>query len=248
MKIGLVGFGKMGQEIFKIAQNRGHKITEIIDPRAKESNCKKISQKTKAEVFIDFSTPNSVEKNILDAIAANKNIVVGTTGWTEKLPEIKQKIKKSNIGMIWGSNFSPGVQFFFKIARAAAKIANLLPDFDPAILEMHHREKIDSPSGTALTLAEILVEEIDRKNNVLLDRPMEKVPPDSLHLASIRAGNIPGIHSAIFDSLAETVEIRCTSRSRCGFALGAVLAAEFLQKKFGFFSFPEIFSEIIKKT
>lgn len=245
MKIGLLGFGKMGRKIFEIAKNRGHEISEIVDPRAIEATHKTFPEKSAAEVFIDFSAPDAVFSNVKSAAAFHKNLVVGTTGWTEKMPEIREIVKKSKIGFLWGSNFSPAVQMFFAVARAAAKIADKFPECDVAAFEAHHRHKIDAPSGTALSLGAILLDEISRKKKLLLDRPTGKISPDDLHLSTIRVGEVPGTHAAIFDFPDETIEIKSTSRSRGSFALGAVLAAEFLRGKSGFFDFQKVFLEKI---
>lgn len=245
MNIGIIGFGRMGNMIKQIAESRGHIVTDIIDPKHKEATASEISAEITAEVLIDFSTPNSVLGNIQKTCNIKKNIIVGTTGWTEDIEEVEQQVKNAGIGFLWGSNFSPAVQMFLRTVRAAAKISNKLPESDIGAWEAHHKHKLDSPSGTALTMGEILLEEIDRKTELLLDRPERKIQESDLHLATIRTGEIPGTHCALFDFPAETIEVKCTSRSREGFALGAVIASEWLEGKSGFYDFSEIFDDII---
>lgn len=246
MHIGLLGYGKMGQIIARIARERGHEVSAIVDPRHPDATHTNFTEEVEADVFIEFSTPGTVLENIEKACAYTKNIVVGTTGWNEALPEVQQQVKDSGIGFLWGSNFSPAVNAFFHVLRSAAKIANKLTDCDIALLEKHHKHKKDAPSGTAVTAAEILLEEIDRKTELLLDRPEEAIKPNQLHVATVRAGEIPGTHEAIFDFPAETLSVSSVSRSREGFALGAVLAAEWLEGKQGFWEFPEVFQAMIK--
>ncbi len=246
MNIGLIGFGKMGRLIHKIAIERGHTIGAIIDPQAAEATAKVLSKDSRADVFIDFSHPDAVVENIETACKLGHKIVVGTTGWSNDLPRIRALIESSENALIWASNFSPAVQMFFRIVRRAAQIANALPECDIASWEAHHRHKADAPSGTALSVGEILLGEIDRKTELLLDRPQGKIAPQQLHLATIRAGEIPGTHSVLFDFAAETIELKSVSRSREGFALGAVMAAEYLNDKTGFFHYDEVFEEILK--
>lgn len=246
MNIGLIGYGKMGKIIAEIAQNRSHTIHEIIDPRAPEKTSEMLMKETTSDVYIDFSTPTNIRENIRLACAYKKNIVVGTTGWTDDLPNIQKMVQEAGIGFIWASNFSPAVQMFFRTARQAAKIANSIPESDAAIWEAHHRHKIDSPSGTAITLGETILEEMKGKKTMLFDRPEKKISPEELHVSSIRVGEVPGTHTALFDFPSETVEVKCTSRNRSGFALGAVLAAEWIREKKGFYCFDAVFEEIVR--
>lgn len=247
MNIGLIGYGKMGKRIAEIACQRGHTISAIIDPFATEKTAEALTADTVGDVFIDFTTPDSIMNNIGLACAYNKNLVVGTTGWNVHFAVVKTQVEAAKIGFIWASSFSPAVQMFFRVAREAAHIANAFPECDVAAWEAHHRHKIDAPSGTAMTLGKILLEAIDRKTELLLDRPPEKIADNQLHLASLRAGEIPGTHCVLFDFPAETIEVKVTSRSRDGYALGAVLAAEWLQGKTGFFDFAEVFGEMVRK-
>jgi 4-hydroxy-tetrahydrodipicolinate reductase len=245
MNIGLIGYGKMGQMIHALAENRGHIISEIIDPHSQKATQTTLVAEANADVFIDFSTPDSVLKNIDIACQSKKNIVVGTTGWTEKKDDVRTKVKESDIGFLWASNFSPAVQMFFRVAQRAAQIGNKLPECDTAVFEAHHKHKLDSPSGTAITLGEVLLSELDSKNEMIFDRPTGKIDPSQLHVSSVRVGEVPGTHAAIFDLPSETIEVKCTSRNRTGFALGAVLAAEWLNGKDGFYCFDDVFEEVV---
>lgn len=245
MNIGLIGYGKMGQMIHSIAENRGHTISEIIDPRSTNATRSQFEEAALADVFIDFSTPDSVLKNIDIACAHKKNIVVGTTGWTEQESVVRQKVEKSEIGFLWASNFSPAVQMFFRVAQRAAQISNRLPDADVGVWEAHHKHKLDSPSGTAITLGEILLKELNGKKQMIFDRPNGKIDKTDLHVVSVRVGEVPGTHATIFDLPSETIEVKCTSRNRNGFALGAVLAAEWLNGKTGYYCFDDIFEEVV---
>ncbi len=235
----------MGKLIAKIVRQRSHCVSEIIDPHSPDATCDTLSKERESDVYIDFSTPDSVLQNIDTACKLGKTIVIGTTGWENQKESIEKKVLKSGIGFIWASNFSPAVQMFFRVAQDAAQLSNSIPGSDAAIWEAHHRHKIDSPSGTAISLGEKLLSKLDKKSNMIFDRPEGKIYPSDLHVASIRAGEIPGTHAAVFDFPAETVEVKCTSRSRSGFALGAVLAAEWIHEKKGFYCFDDIFEEII---
>ncbi len=241
-KIGLIGYGKMGKLIHKIALERGHEVPVIIDVSAPEATASDITEESvkNADVLIDFSIPSSALSNLEKASKLGKNYVMGTTGWTNEMEKVKKIVDDAKIGFIWGSNFSLMVQLFFKIARETAKLVNKYDDIDVATWEAHHKHKIDSPSGTAETIGEILLSEIDRKKNLLLDRPDGAINPEDLHLATIRVGEVPGTHGIIFDTNSDTIEIKNTSRSRDGFALGAVIASEFIVDKTGFFDFRDV--------
>ena len=248
MKIALIGFGQMGQLIAKLAKKRNIEVVSIIDP-----NNKKYSDKIdetnikKADVCIDFSVPEAIVSNIEILTAMEKNIVVGTTGWNDKMGYIRDIVTKKKTGLVYASNFSLGVNIFFKMIEYSSKLMDKIPDYDPYGLEMHHDKKVDSPSGTAKKLSSIVLSNIERKNKPQFNRINRKVEKDEFHFASIRAGNIPGIHKIAFDSAADTIELKHTARSREGFALGALKAANWLQNKSGFYNFHDIFEEILNE-
>ncbi len=248
MNIAIIGYGRMGHEVEKAAKSRGINVTATIDPNSSEASFREMSAESLkgADVVIDFTHPDVLVSNVRKAAALKKNMLVGTTGWYDKLDDVKKIVKDSGIGFIYSSNFSVGVNIFFKIVEAAAKLVDRIPAYDAFGYELHHSQKADSPSGTAKTLAELLTANIKRKSKINYERVNRKISPEELHFASIRAGSIPGTHAVGFDSEADTIELKHTARSRSGFALGAVLAAEWLRKKKGFFEMKDFVSEFFK--
>ena len=246
-KIALIGYGKMGQEIHRIAKERGVEVKAIIDPISEGATAKEISAKSLAEidVAIDFTHPDVIISNIKKLAELKINIVVGTTGWYDNMDQVKKIAKDKGIGLLWASNFSLGVNAFFRIVESAAKIMDKLDEFDVFIHEFHHSQKADSPSGTALTAANILLANIERKKKLLTETAHTKIRPEQLHLTSTRTGNIPGTHAVGFDSADSTIEIKHTARNRSGFALGAVRAAEWLKGKKGFYTIDDMMKELL---
>ena len=243
MRLGLIGFGAMGKEVARIAKERGHEIVAIVDPKAAEATAKVIDAKAleKAEACIDFSSLNGVMENIEKTAALKKNMVVGTTGWYEHVGEARKIVGKRGIGFVYASNFSVGVNAFYRIVAEAAKAMNGLKEYDVFGYELHHNRKQDSPSGTAKSLAKIIVNNFSRKKK--LDR---KIEADELHFASIRGGSVPGTHVIGFDSAADSIELKHEARSRAGFALGAVLAAEWIKGKKGFFEVNDFMNDLLE--
>lgn len=238
MNIAIIGYGKMGHEIEKIAKSKGIKVVSIIDPTENNATHKEINEESmrNVDVCIDFTTPDSVINNIQEISKFRKNVVVGTTGWHDKIDEVRNIIKKSGIGLIYASNFSIGVNIFFKIVENAAKIIDKVEDYDIYGYELHHNKKIDSPSGTAKTIGEIIIKNIKRKNKLVYDKIERKIELNELHFASVRAGSIPGTHVVGFDSSADTIELKHTARNREGFAAGALMAAQWIKGKKGFYT------------
>ena len=247
MKIAMIGFGQMGQAIKKIALERGHQIVTI-DPQHPQADFKEIDSKSLAGVAvgIDFTTPAAAIGNIKKFADLKVSLVMGTTGWYEKESEVRELIAQSGIGFLYASNFSLGVNVFFRIAELSAQVINNFPIFDVAGWEAHHNKKADSPSGTAWTIANILKDNIDRKKKINFDKIDRKIEADELHFASVRIGSVPGTHEIIYDSPAETITLNISSRNREGFALGAVIGAEWLGEQKGFFKFDEVFKELLK--
>ncbi len=250
MKIALIGYGKMGKEVERVARLRGHTVCATIDRSDSAATHKEIdgsgSCLKDAEVVIDFTVPAAAIENIRKVTAAKKNMVVGTTGWYDSITEAKQLVGQSGIGFIYSSNFSVGVNVFYRIVEAAARLINKVPEYDAFGYELHHNQKLDSPSGTARSIAEILVKNISRKKQVQYDKLDRKINPEELHFASVRAGWIPGTHVVGFDSEADTIELKHTARSRAGFALGAVMAAEWVKGRKGFFTMNDFISDFFK--
>ena len=247
MNIAIIGYGKMGHEIERIAKSKGINVVSIIDPADNNANYREIDEKSmhNADVCIDFTNPNAVIGNIQKISKFKKNIVIGTTGWYDKLNEAKDIVKKGNVGLIYASNFSIGVNVFFNIIENAAKIINKIEEYDIYGYELHHNKKIDSPSGTARTIGEILIKNIKRKNKLLFEKIDRKIEPNELHIASVRAGSIPGTHVVGFDSSADTIELKHVARNREGFALGAIMAAQWIQNKKGFYDIDDLLGEIL---
>ena len=244
MNIALIGYGKMGQIIERFAIERGHEIVLKIGTANLDELT--VSNLRKADVAIDFSMPDSAIQNIHTCFDANVPVVVGTTGWYGQLQEIKNECLSGNNTLLYGSNFSIGVNLFFHINEVLAKMMNNYPAYDVQVEEIHHTQKLDSPSGTAMTIAEEIIENIDRKTewvNELDSNPnVEVLKQDQLLIASQRIENIPGTHTVIYSSEVDEIEIRHTAHSRAGFALGAVVAAEWLQDKQGFYNIADIFN------
>ena len=234
MKIALIGFGKMGREIDSIARDQGDTIARVFDSR----HAVLPEALDGVDMCIEFSTPEAVVSNIRAAIEAKRDIVVGTTGWGPHLPEFKSAVKES--GLLYSSNFSLGMNYFFRIARRAAELMNRAVEYDPYVQEIHHREKVDSPSGTALTLAQILVDGIDRKKEILARPPDGKIGPEMLHVSSTRAGVIAGTHTIGFDSEADLIELKHVAKTRRGFALGALIAARWLRGRKGIYTMDDV--------
>ena len=247
MNIAIIGYGKMGHEIEKAAKARGITVKSIIDKSENNAAYKEINEQSMrdVDVCIDFTNPDAVLDNIKKILKFRKNIVVGTTGWHDKIAEAKNIVKNSKTGLIYASNFSIGVNVFLKIIEDAAKIINKIDAYDIYGYEMHHNNKIDSPSGTAKTIGEILIENIKRKNKLLFEKIDRKIEPNELHFASVRAGSIPGTHVVGFDSSADTIELKHVARNREGFALGAVMAAQWIQNKKGFYDINDMMKSIL---
>ena len=236
MKIALVGYGKMGKTIEQIAVSRGHEIVSIIDinnPDDFESAAFK-----SADVAIEFTTPATAFDNYMKCFAANVPVVSGTTGWTARMGDIKEMCEKEGKTFFYASNFSIGVNIFFALNKYLAKVMNNFPSYDVRMTEVHHIHKLDAPSGTAITLAEGILENIDRKDRWTLETA-EKATDLPIH--AIREGEVPGIHEIIYESDVDTISIKHDAKSRAGFALGAVVAAEFTAGKKGFLGMSDLF-------
>lgn len=245
MKIALLGYGKMGKIIEKIALSRKHEIVLTIDHENQHELTAENLQK--ADAVIEFTMPASVLANIEHCFNAGVPVVVGTTGWYDKLDEIKQLCEDSNNALMYATNFSVGVNIFFHINRMLARVMNNYPYYDVQVEEIHHIQKLDAPSGTAITIAEGIIDNLESKTdwvNVLTtddNKDDESVLPDQLLIESMRIDSVPGTHTVIYDSEVDTIEFKHTAHNRNGFALGAVLAAEWIHDKKGFYSVEAMF-------
>ena len=236
MKIALIGYGKMGKTIEQIALQRGHQIVSIIDI----NNTADFDSEAfrSADVAIEFTTPATALNNYMRCFAANVPVVSGTTGWLDHLDEVKANCEQEGKTFFYASNFSVGVNIFFALNRYLAKIMNNFPAYDVRMTEVHHIHKLDAPSGTAITLAEGILEHIDRKKRWTLETAEQ---PTDLPIHAIREGEVPGIHEIVYESEADTISIKHDAKSRAGFALGAVIAAEFTAGKKGFLGMNDLF-------
>ncbi|MBB6130099.1 4-hydroxy-tetrahydrodipicolinate reductase [Mucilaginibacter lappiensis] len=245
MKIALLGYGKMGKIIEKIAISRKHEIVLTIDHDTLDDLT--VENLQKADVVIEFTMPASVLGNIKHCFNAGVPIVVGTTGWYDQIPEIKQLCEESNNTLLYGSNFSVGVNIFFHVNRLLAKVMNNYPYYDVQVEEIHHTQKLDSPSGTAITIAEGILDNLETKSewvNVLTTDDKsddDAVSNNQLLIESLRIDSVPGTHTVIYDSEVDTIEFKHTAHNRNGFALGAVLAAEWVHNKKGFYAVDAMF-------
>ena len=235
MKIALLGYGKMGHAIEEIAVKRGHEIVlrindENLDALTKE-NIKK------ADVAIEFTNPQSAVENILFCLNENVGVVCGTTGWLDKLKTVEEKCKELNGSFLYASNFSIGVNIFFELNKKLASLLKPHPAYDVALEEIHHTQKKDAPSGTAITLAEQIIQLSDKKNKWVNDKTVNE---KELSIISKRINETPGTHSVKYTSAIDDIEIIHTAHNRKGFAEGAVLAAEYIFNKKGIFSMKEV--------
>ncbi len=235
MKIALIGYGKMGKAIETIALGRHHEISCRID--AGEEYKFDSAEFKNSEVAIEFTTPQSALSNYYKAFESNVPVVSGTTGWLDHLAELKDFIAKEGKTFFYASNFSLGVNVFFAVNRYLAKLMNNFPDYNVEMHETHHIHKKDAPSGTAITLAEGIIQNIDKKDSWTLDK---NVAPNEIHINSIREGEVPGRHTITYYSDLDTIQITHDAKSRKGFALGAVIAAEFLKDKKGFYGMDDL--------
>lgn len=228
MKIALIGYGKMGKTIEQIAISRGHEIVAHIDiDNQQDFDSKEFKS---ADIAIEFTAPSVAVENYRRAFNAGVSVVSGTTGWTARMEEVKSWCKEKNLAFFWTSNFSLGVNIFFAMNKYLAKIMNKFPEYEVDITETHHIHKLDAPSGTAITLADGIIENLDRKSSWELDKASKD---DKIGIKAIREGEVPGIHTIRYESDVDSITITHDAKSRAGLALGAVVAAEFTYRKKG---------------
>ncbi|MEN9348674.1 MAG: hypothetical protein RLZZ77_2185 [Bacteroidota bacterium] len=221
MKIALLGYGKMGKEIESILLQRGHEVSL----RASSEHPFTASDLQGTDVAIEFSKPELAVENMFKCFEAKCPVVVGTTGWYGRLEEVKTVCSEKKSSLLYSTNFSIGVNVVFHINRQLARIMNQLDQYEPSIKEIHHLAKLDAPSGTGITIAEGILDEIKRKDH-WVNRASEKA--DELALESERLGEVPGTHEIVYDSEVDTITLIHQAKNRKGFALGSVLAAEWL--------------------
>lgn len=234
MNIGLIGYGKMGKEIEAIATGRGHEI--VLKVTSKNADYS-LDDLKKCDVAIEFSRPENVIQNIKSCFNANVPVVIGTTGWYKDLNTIRETCASENQSILYATNFSIGVNIFFELNKRLASMMNQHWSYDVSIEEIHHTQKLDAPSGTAITLAEDIISNLERKDQWHLGATDLD---NAINIFSQRTDNIPGTHYVRYKSAIDDVEIAHVAHNRKGFALGAVLAAEFLQGKKGVFTMKDV--------
>lgn len=243
MKIALIGYGKMGKLLERFAQERGHEICITID--ADNASDIRSERFKEADVAIEFSVPHAALEHIYDAFEADVPIVVGTTGWYDELAAVEQKCRAGNNTLLYASNFSVGVNVFFYVNKVLARLMNSYSQYDVQVEEIHHTQKLDAPSGTAITIAEGILDGLERKNtwvNEVIGQQDDVITkPNELLIESHRIEEVPGTHTVIYSSEVDELEFKHTAHSRAGFALGAILAAEWLHGKKGFYSIQDMF-------
>jgi 4-hydroxy-tetrahydrodipicolinate reductase len=249
MKIALIGYGKMGHIIEQIALGRGHQVVATIDINNKQ-DFESEAFRT-ADVAIEFTRPQTAVENVRRCFAAGVPVVCGTTGWYAALPEVTRECTEHQAALFYTSNFSIGVNLFLAANKYLAHLMNRFENYNVRMDETHHIHKLDSPSGTAITLAEAIVAELDRKSGWTetaaptpqpnIDKPLPaEAPADRMGITAYRQDEVPGTHTVIYDSEVDTITFTHAAKSRAGFALGAVVAAEFLAGKQGVYTMSDL--------
>jgi 4-hydroxy-tetrahydrodipicolinate reductase len=244
LRIALIGYGKMGKEVEKAALDRGMEITARIDVDAPSLAVEGVRS---ADVAVHFALPPTVLKHVGELAALKTSVVIGTTGWQADRDMVQSLVESSGIGLVHASNFSLGVNILYRIISEAGSIFNRFGEYDVSIHEIHHKDKIDAPSGTAASLAKVLLSRIERKKAILAGAPEGKIRPDQLQITSGRVGTVVGVHRVTFDSPADSVEIVHNAKNRSGFALGAIIAAEWINGKQGMYSFDDVLEDLFKQ-
>jgi 4-hydroxy-tetrahydrodipicolinate reductase len=241
MKIALIGYGKMGKEVEKVAIALGHEITTIVHDSSWDAE-----ELKGAEVAIEFTEPTSAVHNIRKILMAEIPVIVGTTGWYEHLDEVEKMVADSSTALLWAPNFSLGIGIFLRIVHQAATLVNRFDHYDIGGYEIHHRQKKDAPSGTAHAICIELLKGIDRKTGMEFDTPDGILDSSLIHYPSLRLGHVPGTHAVVIDAAEETIKLTHEARSRGGFARGAVMAAEWIQGKKGSYRFEDLLDEVLR--
>jgi 4-hydroxy-tetrahydrodipicolinate reductase len=240
VKLVLLGYGRMGTEVEKLALEKGHEIVLTLDVDSNRGGVGLSRESVDgADVIIDFTWPDAVVENVRRIAALGVPLVEGTTGWNEDIDEVRSIVESSGMGFVYAANFSIGANLLIKLTAEAGKLFDRFGDYDPYVFEHHHRGKVDAPSGTALRLAETVLASMTRKTQIQVGNPDGKIADESLHVSSLRAGTAFGRHQVGFDSPADMLELTLTARSREGLAQGALYAAEWIKGKKGFFEFSQ---------
>lgn len=241
MNLALIGYGKMGKEVERAAKERGLKVSKIFELEDNMGGLGLTKEALKQiDVCIDFSSAAAVLDNIEAVVACGKNMVVGTTGWYDRLEHVKKLVKQAGVGLLYAPNFSLGVNIFSQIVMDAARLFDKHAEYDVALNEIHHRGKVDSPSGTALSLGACILQTMRRKTELVSETMHAPMKPHQLHVTSTRVGTVTGRHSVLFDAESDSIELVHTTKNRAGFALGAIVAAEWLKGKKGLYTMRDV--------
>jgi len=237
MRMAVVGLGRMGHEVVSVLHERGHEPCPVVRGQAFPDGC---------AVAIDFTRADAVVANVSAALQAGARLVLGTTGWSAQLSEVRSAIEAAGSGLVYAANFSLGVNLFYRVVRDAALLMARFPDYDPYITERHHRSKQDAPSGTAQALAALLEASGGRRSRAVRELH-GALPDDGFHVSALRAGGIVGEHTVGFDSGGDEILLEHRARTRRGFALGSVLAAEWIATRTGVHSFDEVVEHLLAR-
>jgi 4-hydroxy-tetrahydrodipicolinate reductase len=233
MKIGILGYGKMGKAVETAALSIGHQIVARIDSH----NNHDFINLSQADVIIEFTNPGAVVANLRSCLDLKIPVVTGTTGWNEHISAVESEFTQKGGALIHASNFSIGVNLFMEVNRVLAALMNHQPQYEVMMSETHHTQKLDSPSGTAISLANVIIDQLDRKSNWVNQKPNATT---ELEIESLRLPDVPGTHVIRYSSAADEIEITHTAKNRTGFATGAVLAAEWLIGRTGIFTMKDV--------
>ena len=236
MKVAIIGYGKMGHEIEQVLLSRGHSVALIIDQDNAHDLC--AEKLAGVDVAIEFTTPTTAYSNVRTCIECGTPVVSGTTGWHDKLEELQTLCRERGSSMIWSSNYSLGVNITFRLNRYLAELMNRFDAYNIDIEEIHHTQKKDAPSGTAISLANDIIARVERKQRWLNEATEEA---DAIAITSLREGTVPGTHTVTYTSEDDKIEVRHTLFSRRALALGAVVAAEFVATRKGVFTIDDLF-------
>lgn len=246
MKLALLGYGRMGRELEAAAHRRGDDILVRLDGEGNEGGAGIVAGTfSNVDVAVDFSCPSAVLDNVERTTELEVPLVIGTTGWAGELDAVQALVAERGGAVVHGANFSIGANVLFRLAEHAARLLDFFDDYDPYVHEHHHRGKTDSPSGTALRLAELIVSGSSRKRELQTGNPSGAIHGDALHVTSLRAGSAFGEHCVGFDGNADAIRLVHTSRGRAGFADGALLAAQWIVGKQGLFEFSDVLDDIM---
>jgi 4-hydroxy-tetrahydrodipicolinate reductase len=237
MRVAVVGYGKMGHEVAAVLRERGHEPIPADVGEPFPADC---------PVGIDFTEPRAVVANVEAALAAGSRYVVGTTGWAEHFASVTHQVEAAGGGLVHAANFSLGVNLFYRVVRQAATLLASFPDYDPYVLEKHHRMKKDAPSGTARVLSGLLETAYASVPRFHVEALAGALPPNGFHVAALRAGGIVGEHVVGFDSGGDEILLEHRARTRRGFASGAVLAAEWIATRQGVHSFEDVLDDLLR--